>query len=91
MSKMVFIPDHWKEFYDQEAKYAARNDSGVFGILGMICSILESNSRGDLTSDETLEHIRYCLRAYDEARGFEPDIQEDHTTAKEETPCREST
>lgn len=91
MSKMVFIPDHWKEFYDQEAKYAARNDSGVFGILGMICSTLESNSRGDLTSDETLEHIRYILRAYDKAKGFEPDIQEDHTTAKEETPCREST
>lgn len=91
MSKMVFIPDHWKEFYDQEAKYAARSDSGVFGVLGMICAILESNARGDLTSDETLERIRYFLRAYDKAKGFEPDILEDHTTAKEETPCREST
>ena len=91
MSKMVFIPDHWKEFYDQEAKDAARNDSGVFGVLGLICANLEANARDERTSDETLEHIRYLLRAYDEARGFEPDIQEDHTTAKEETPCRENT
>ena len=91
MSKMVFIHDHWKEFYDQEAKDAARSYSGVFVVLGMICANLDANARDERTSDEALEHIRYLLRAYYKACGFEPDIQEDHTTAKEETPCREST
>ena len=75
MSKRkAVISEHWTEFYDQEAKYAARIDSGAFLILGFIKSILRNNARNEWTEKDTLAHLEYLLKAYDEARGFEPDI-----------------